>query len=142
MSVVIREAWLTDLPLIEGKGDAFRDGWSRKQLSQELERERGALLVAQVDGRHAGHAIAWEVAGETHILDVHVEPWARRRGLGRALVDHLMEACGRGLALLEVHEENEGAIALYAALGFVEAGRRPRYYSDGCDAVLMNLEPS
>ena len=107
----------------------------------ELERERGALLVAHVGDRHAGHAVAWEVAGETHILDVHVEPWARRRGLGRALVEALLEACGKGPALLEVHEGNQPAIALYAAMGFVEAGRRPRYYSDGCDAVLMNLEP-
>jgi [ribosomal protein S18]-alanine N-acetyltransferase len=39
-----------------------------------------------------------------------------------------------------VRASNAGAIALYKLLGFVEAGRRPRYYQDPQDdAVLMRL---
>ena len=135
--MVIREAWLTDIDAIEGPGDAHRQGWNRKQLLAELERMRGAFLVAQVDDRHAGHAVAWEVAGEVHIIDVQVEDWARRRGIGRALVQRLVQRCGGGETWLEVHEANVGALGLYRAMGFSEAGRRPAYYSDGSAAVMM-----
>ena len=39
--------------------------------------------------------------------------------------------------ILEVSSVNQAAIELYRNVGFVENGRRPRYYSDGTDAVLM-----
>jgi ribosomal-protein-alanine N-acetyltransferase len=42
---------------------------------------------------------------------------------------------------LEVRASSAGAIALYAGLGFVGVGRRPKYYSGPeDDAVLMRLE--
>jgi ribosomal protein S18 acetylase RimI-like enzyme len=44
-------------------------------------------------------------------------------------------------ATLEVRADNAGALALYHAHGFLEAGRRPRYYADGADAVLMTRPP-
>ncbi len=138
--LVIRKAQLTDLERIEGPNEDFRQGWSRKLLLAELDGERRTMLIAQLESRHAGHGIAWEVAGEVHILDVYVEPWARRQGIAKALVLELIESCGGGLSLLEVHESNAAAIALYRSMGFVEAGRRPRYYEDHCDAVLMNRD--
>jgi ribosomal-protein-alanine N-acetyltransferase len=46
--------------------------------------------------------------------------------------------------LLEVRETNEGALAFYAAHGFEEIDRRPRYYRDGATAIVMrrHLRPS
>jgi [ribosomal protein S18]-alanine N-acetyltransferase len=40
---------------------------------------------------------------------------------------------------LEVHAQNSSALALYSNLGFQEVGRRPKYYRDGGDAVLLTL---
>ena len=40
-------------------------------------------------------------------------------------------------ASLEVEDGNEGATALYNALGFTEAGRRRGYYGAGKDAIVM-----
>ncbi len=60
-----------------------------------------------------------------------VLPAWRRRGIGRALLDAVVaEAGARGIAsiVLEVAADNEAARRLYAALGFVQVGRRPRYY--------------
>jgi ribosomal-protein-alanine N-acetyltransferase len=39
--------------------------------------------------------------------------------------------------LLEVREDNHGACAFYAARGFTELDRRPRYYADGTTAVVL-----
>ena len=39
--------------------------------------------------------------------------------------------------LLEVREDNAGALSFYAAREFVEIDRRRRYYRDGTTAVVM-----
>ncbi len=42
--------------------------------------------------------------------------------------------------MLEVKASNHGALSLYSKLGFDEVGRRPRYYSDGEDALLLQKQ--
>jgi len=42
--------------------------------------------------------------------------------------------------LLEVREDNHVACAFYAAQGFTEIDRRPRYYADGTTAVILVKE--
>lgn len=79
-------------------------------------------------------------ADEAEILTLAVRPEARRRGAGRALVSAAMAAAtaaGAARMLLEVAEDNAAARALYAAAGFAPAGRRPRYYPDGRDALVL-----
>ncbi|MCG6904514.1 MAG: GNAT family N-acetyltransferase [Rhodobacter sp.] len=91
-----------------------------------------------------GFALGRAVAGEAELLTLAVHPDHRRAGTGRALLDGF-EATARArdaqMAFLEVSAENAGAIALYAAAGYAESGRRAGYYrdSDGskCDAILM-----
>ncbi|MEZ4437105.1 MAG: ribosomal protein S18-alanine N-acetyltransferase [bacterium] len=94
-----------------------------------------------------GGPIAWleyrVVEDEADLAEIAVAPRARRQGLGRRLVDHLVaEARARGVAriYLEVRAGNAAARALYAATGFSPCGRRRRYYSDGEDAVLYRLD--
>jgi ribosomal protein S18 acetylase RimI-like enzyme len=43
--------------------------------------------------------------------------------------------------MLEVADTNEPALAFYAASGFAEIARRRNYYSQGVDAVVMELAP-
>jgi len=95
----------------------------------------GALLL----GRE-GMALLRVAADEAEILTLAVRPESRRRGAGRALLDAAMEAAaaaGAARMLLEVAEDNAAARALYAAAGFAPAGRRPRYYPDGRDALVL-----
>ena len=44
--------------------------------------------------------------------------------------------------LLEVRHDNEPAVALYAAEGFLEITRRRGYYAAGLDAIVMRREIS
>lgn len=80
-------------------------------------------------------------SGDTADLDrIAVLPGVRRLGVGRTLLDALVghaTAAGAERLLLEVAVDNAGAIALYAATGFVEIHRRRRYYPGGVDAVVM-----
>ena len=59
---------------------------------------------------------------------------------GRQLLEAVVATARAGGAdrmLLEVREDNAGAIAFYAARGFIEIDRRARYYRDGTTAVVM-----
>lgn len=115
--------------------------WSAEELRAELARPFAEVWVAraEVRGPILGYAVAWFVdAGE--LLTVGTAPEARRRGLGRALVERVKASAverGAGSLVLEVRRSNEAAIALYAAAGFRTLDVRRRYYADGEDALVM-----
>jgi ribosomal protein S18 acetylase RimI-like enzyme len=91
-------------------------------------------------GDVVGFAAALLHVDVAHMLDVLVAPHERRRGTATALLTELADRTRAGGAVaqtLEVRPGNTGAQALYRRLGFVVEGRRPRYYPDGEDAVLM-----
>jgi [ribosomal protein S18]-alanine N-acetyltransferase len=74
------------------------------------------------------------------VLTLAVAPTARRLGLGTRLLDAAMTlAASRGarVAFLEVSINNVAARTLYARAGFTPTGRRPRYYADGSDALVL-----
>jgi ribosomal protein S18 acetylase RimI-like enzyme len=89
----------------------------------------GFVLVARDRSSRAiaGYGVATlgfdvEFAGhDAFITDLYVEEPARKRGLGRALLDAMIEAlAARGVKAvhLMVRPENERARALYETLGF------------------------
>lgn len=90
-----------------------------------------------------GFVLARAAGGEAEIVTLAVVPAARRRGLGAALMTGAMAvavARGASALFLEVAEANAAALALYRSLGFVEVGRRPRYYADGADALVLRRD--
>jgi ribosomal-protein-alanine N-acetyltransferase len=92
-----------------------------------------------------GEAVALlrAVADEAEILTLAVAPPARGRGIGAAVLSAgLAEAVARGVraCFLEVAAANVAARALYAAAGFAEVGRRPGYYEDGADALVLRCD--
>jgi ribosomal-protein-alanine N-acetyltransferase len=124
-------------------------GVREKQLREELARTWARLRVARASGPAGaeravlGYVLFWHVADEIHLLNVAVDPRARRQGIGRALVlDLLAYARAHAVAkvLLEVRASNEAAIRLYESLGFTQFNVRKAYYSDGEDGVEMMLE--
>jgi GNAT superfamily N-acetyltransferase len=84
-------------------------------------------FVATRDGRFVG--ISWGRAlgdGDAGLYGMWVAPEARRRGVGRRLVQSVLDwARTRGVrrVVLDVAEGRAPAHALYAACGFVETGR-------------------
>ncbi|MCA9678001.1 MAG: ribosomal protein S18-alanine N-acetyltransferase [Kofleriaceae bacterium] len=122
---------------------SFKTPWAASVFAEELTREWARVDVARDDGRVVAFADYWLVKDEIHILAIATHPDRRRRGVGRALLDHVI-ALGRGgdytLVTLEVRASNRPAIALYEAAGFARVGVRPRYYAeDDEDALVMTL---
>ncbi|MGB0212983.1 GNAT family N-acetyltransferase, partial [Algiphilus sp.] len=68
---------------------------------------------------------------DAHLLNLAVAPTARRGGLARRLLDHVLaqaRAAEAQRVLLEVRESNGAAVGLYADAGFRLLARRRGYY--------------
>ena len=118
------------------------DAWSRALVEAGVSGEVPTVhyLVVEHDGVVPAYAAASIVADIAELQRIAVQPAARRRGHATALLDAVIERAVAGRAdrlLIEVREANDGALAFYAASGFVEVDRRPRYYRDGTTAVVM-----
>ena len=122
---------------------AGHDPWTASMFLAELDPAVPAARswwVAHDDGELIGFAGGMVVDGGVEILDVAVAPAHRREGIARKLLAHVSydaQMLGCTSASLEVEDGNEGAIALYASLGFSESGRRRGYYGAGLDALVM-----
>lgn len=117
---------------------AFDDGWSDRACRDVLAMPGTRCWIANLDEQPAGFLVIRQAADEGEVISTGVLPDFRRQGIAA----HLFRAAFGELAgcrslFLEVSAQNDAASGLYRGLGFREAGRRIRYYSDGSDALVM-----
>ena len=123
------------------------DAWNESLVADEIPRRDRTWWAAYASegkpgevGTLVGYAGGWVVDGDVQILKVGTDPAWRRRGIARELLAHVAADArnlGAQTVSLEVRVGNEGAQALYQALGLAPVGTRPRYYSDREDALIM-----
>lgn len=127
---------------------AFMRAWSSHDFANLIAEDNvlalGAWRAPAFTGRRlAGFALFRHAADEAEVLSIAVRPGARRRGIGRLLMDEGLRRLYRDRArtcFLEVEGANAGALRLYRSLGFTQAGERRGYYADGGTALVMRLE--
>jgi [ribosomal protein S18]-alanine N-acetyltransferase len=126
--------------LAEIHAAAFPPGesWSRDVFQLQLELPNVIALSDMANG-----LIMIRTAGdEAEVLTLAVRPAARREGRAKELLQEAIVraiANGANVVFLEVSLKNTAARTLYQQFGFSKAGIRPRYYSDGTDALVMRL---
>jgi ribosomal-protein-alanine N-acetyltransferase len=118
--------------------------WPERSFQYEVtDNPASRCWVAESEGRLAAMLVLWIIVDEAHIATIATPPEFRRRGIARLLLAHALRSAAREGArksFLEVRSGNQAAQALYREFGFVEDGRRPRYYKDnGEDAILMSM---
>ncbi|MFW2383027.1 MAG: ribosomal protein S18-alanine N-acetyltransferase [Acidimicrobiales bacterium] len=131
---------LDDVARIERAANA--SPWSRALFEGELSMTAAERLwlVGSLGDTVVGFAGAMFIEGDVHIMNVAVDPVARRRGFARQLLSELL---GRSVALggrnatLEVRASNDAAIALYRNFKLGPVGIRGGYYPDGEDALIL-----
>ena len=132
-------AHVAALAAIHAEAFPPREAWGEDAIALQLAmpgvfglvHPRGGMILARV------------TEDEAEVLTLAVAPEMRRQGVAAALLAGAM-AAARGQAartmVLEVAIGNAAARTLYERAGFIEAGRRPRYYADGGDALILRAQ--
>jgi len=124
--------------------DTYRYPWTRGIFRDCLQVGYSCWVYESEAGIEA-YGVMSLGAGEAHILTLVVYAFSRGKGLGKIMLDHLLQlARARKVhsVLLEVRPSNKVAIQLYHKLGFNEVGIRPNYYPSEHgreDALIMAL---
>lgn len=122
---------------------AFTFGAEEYFLAYEISAETSSRCEHPTEGEPCGYASVLHTPDGDELLRVAVLPQLRRRGIGGALLDAVLERSrkgGAGVMRLEVRASNAPARELYLSRGFCEIGVRRAYYRAPVeDACLMEL---
>lgn len=117
--------------------------WTEQLFAHEFQNRCSRMYGARVAGRIAGFLVCHVIQDEAHIMNFGLRRDERGRGYGRALIEYVLRDLHDDSVhwvTLEVRVGNSVARKLYDSLGFLEVGRRERYYRDNQeDAVVLKL---
>ena len=125
---------------------ALSHPWSRGNFADALRSGYHAQVLRQGDAVR-GYFVAMQILDEVHLLNITVDPQYQGQGLGRALLEALLDwsrntAHAQSL-WLEVRESNTRARQLYEAYGLRQVGARKKYYpvhhGERETAILMSM---
>ncbi|MEM2876348.1 MAG: ribosomal protein S18-alanine N-acetyltransferase [Candidatus Bathyarchaeia archaeon] len=153
---MIREFIVSDLErVLEIECKSFKDTWRKEEFEVIHKRCPYGFLVAQMNGRVIGYAIATvevnldfktlRIARHGHILNLAVDEGYRKQGVGSNLIRSIVERLRERMVskvYLEVRKSNQPAIKLYSRLNFKVEKVVKGYYPDGEDAYLMSKDLS
>lgn len=118
--------------------------WTRGNFSDSLQAGY-SCWTCEHDGQLVGYAVLMLVLDEAHLLNISIARQFQGLGLGRDLLEHVIDIVrghGAQMMFLEVRPSNKSAIALYEKIGFNEFSVRKGYYPAAKgreDAILMGL---
>ncbi len=131
--------------LIEIEKKVYGFPWGEKTFRDCMKIGYSCWVMEKLD-EIVAYGIVSIAGGESHVMNLCVDPKHQRKGYGRKLMKQLIavaleERCR--LILLEVRPSNETAIALYYNMDFNEIGRRKDYYpaeNGREDALLLAMD--
>lgn len=117
----------------------FDDFWNSDILKNELMAENRSYIVAKQNGEIVGFAGVMQNSSEIEMMNIVVKKNCRGKGIGKLLLQKIIENAkndGAQEIFLEVNENNKIARQLYQYAGFTEVGKRKNYYRQE-SAILM-----
>jgi ribosomal-protein-alanine N-acetyltransferase len=118
--------------------------WTRGNFIESMNSDH-SVWVMMMDGKIIGYTVVMSVLDEANLLNISIVATHQKQGLGRALLQSILDSAKVSNILnmfLEVRASNVAAIALYKNVGFVEMSIRRGYYPTKGgreDAILMGL---
>jgi ribosomal-protein-alanine N-acetyltransferase len=121
------------------------DPWPAVAFERELASTRNHYMGARSAGTLVGYAGISRLGRippfEYEVHTIGVDPSYQGQGIGRRLLNELLDFASGGVVFLEVRTDNEAALGLYRSVGFEQIGLRRRYYRvSGADAYTMRRD--
>lgn len=119
--------------------------WRKAHFADSL-KSGYACELAEIDGLCVGHSVMMTATNEASILILTVDKKFQKQGIGRQLLQHMVQNAAQNgceTVLLEVRRSNIKAFNLYLTEGFSEIGTRINYYPMGNnreDAIVMAMD--
>lgn len=126
-----RHADVADLDaimLIENRVYPFP--WT-KRIFADCIRVGYSCEIVELDHQIVGYSIMSMGGNEAHLLNICIDPAWQHHGIGRELLEHMLEIArsnGVDTVFLEVRPSNRNAVSLYENSGFNVIGTRKDYY--------------
>lgn len=143
MSVIVRTIGIEGAALLavihreafEAEGEV----WDETSLKRLLLLSGVTAWIALRGTEPLGFLLVRTVLDESEVLTVAVRPSEQGRGIGGLLFNYFFNIVSSEVRFiyLEVSIANKGAIDFYRKHDFQEIGRRPGYYSDGTEAMVL-----
>ncbi|MFA5985224.1 MAG: ribosomal protein S18-alanine N-acetyltransferase [Methylococcaceae bacterium] len=135
-----------DLPAVLGiERTNYQFPWGEDVFKDCLRAHYDAWVCEELD-QILGYCIVSIAVGEAHILNISIAANEQGQGLGRKMLEHVIEGARAKkveTVFLEVRPSNTVALALYEKIGFNEIGIRKGYYPAEHgreDAIMLALE--
>ncbi len=118
----------------------FKKPWGFDAFFSEMFKSYSRILVAETEEGLAGYAVLWILPPEAYLANIAVAPEFQGLGIGRMLMERVIEVSekeGANYIVLEVRASNIKAQRLYKKFGFEVVGVRKGMYHDGEDGLVM-----
>ena len=150
--IEIREMKFEDYENIKDKlQKEFDEFWTPSILKSELESKNSKYIVALKGKEVVGFAGIIILPDGTEVTNIVTKKVERKKGIGKLLLDKLINMTiteKKEVISLEVNEKNIIAINLYKNFGFEKVGRKKKYdiekdkkkkkyYNEIDDAIIM-----
>jgi [ribosomal protein S18]-alanine N-acetyltransferase len=109
---------------------AYEFPWTKGIFADCLRVGYDCIIASEADNI-IGHAVLSVAADESHILNLTVDREHQGKGIGKQLLQHLIDIArikSAEVVLLEARPSNKTAIHIYESAGFNEIGCRKAYY--------------
>lgn len=137
----IEKATLTDIHSIERLLYYCVGDSAKREAREYLENENTLTLLAKSNGKDVGFITVLISFDSCDLLDIAVDESYRRKGIGKALFEKMLELTKVKSVILEVRESNTGARKFYERLSFKKISVRKNYYAAPIeDAVIYQRE--
>lgn len=124
---------IKDIKLIENLFNSYKEKYN------PIINDYTFILVFKENDKYVGFLIYQLLYEAAEIIDIFVLDEYRNKGIGKALINKMLENKQIEKVTLEVKKDNKNAIMLYNSLGFKPVSIRKGYY-EGIDAILMLKE--
>ena len=116
----------SEMELLTEWSASQKDGFLREQFRLQHHHYQkhypnARFDIIEIDGKRAGRLYVDRMKNESRLMDIALLPDCRNRGVGRALVQDLLDEADRDHMFVSLHvEDNNPAKRLYERMGFVE----------------------
>lgn len=135
---MVREALNQDFNRINEIGLLIKDNFSTiYKIEEDIKNDYVHIYVYEEDNKVLGFIHIEEHFEITDIINIAVDSSYQGKGIGKKLLQYVIDNTNADKIMLEVKENNIPAIKLYESMGFKEIHMRPNYYEGNINALIM-----